>query len=101
MKRLLFLHQRPGKDQKLGRQLAPHLNPDPWLSFSASKLVGIINNKVLIPGRSNESRLVQGLPKIRFPFLGNDRDGALGSFPTALRTEVEPSHLQNLSPILE
>jgi len=58
MKRFLILHQRPGNDQKLSRQLDSHLRLDPRLSFPAPQLIGEIDDKVPVPDRSNESRPV-------------------------------------------
>src|SRR5208337_3275089 len=101
MKRLLFLHQRPGYPQKLSRQFYPHLDLDPRLSFSTPELIRVINDKMRIPDRGNQSRLVQRIPKIRFPFPGNHRNHALGTLPAAFRTEVETGQLQYLSPILK
>ena len=45
---LLLLHQGPGDDQELRRQLHPHLSADPFLPLTSPDLVCVIDDKVFV-----------------------------------------------------
>lgn len=60
IKHLLSLHQGPGNDEHLRRELHPHLRADPSLPVPAVELIREVGHKVPVSRGGNERRLVEG-----------------------------------------
>ena len=90
------LHQRPGDDQELCRQLDLHLQLNAALKFTSFDKRAEVAPDGRIQGGSYHGRLHQGIPQRRLTLLGYHRRGAVAVFAASGGAQVKASQSQYL-----